>query len=72
MTSNSMDEPYCITNPMPKLYKFLFRIQLDEETQEMALAFVTNWLEERGRTIKRQKLVNMPLSGMFQVKVWLN
>jgi hypothetical protein len=69
---NDDTEPFVITNPSRKFYKFLFRVRLDEETAEMANSFVDNWLADKGWSIKRQKIVNLPLQGMFQIRTWLN
>lgn len=69
---NDDGEPFCITNPMRKQYKFLFRVALDDDTLKIAMRFIVEWLEQHGWTIKRQKVICMPLQEMFQVKVWLN
>ncbi len=69
---NEDTEPFCITNPERKLYKFLFRVRMDEETMEMANSFVVKWLEDKGWSIRRQKIINLPIQGMFQIKTWLN
>lgn len=65
-------EPFCITNPTRKYYKFLFRSALDDETIILGEQFCKKWLEERGWTIKRQKIVDIRNSFMFQIRVWLN
>jgi hypothetical protein len=65
-------EAFSITNPSRKSYKFLFRIPMDDETLLIGEQFCKRWVEERGFTIKRQKIVNMLLHGMFQINIWLN
>ena len=69
---NDDTEPFCITNPSRKYYKFLFRVPMDDETAPLAEQFCKDWLAEKNWTIKRQKIVNMPLHKMFQIRVWLN
>lgn len=66
------EEAFCITNPSRKQYRFLFRVSLDDETLAIGQKFVDEWLLEHGKTIKRQKIVDMPIQGMFEIKTWLN
>lgn len=66
------EDPFCITNPSRKFYKFLFRVRLDEETLPVAIDFVSKWIDRHSWTIKRQKIVNMPIQDMFEIRAWLN
>lgn len=64
-------DPFIISNPYGKFYKFLFCAWLNDSTYQDAMEYVNRWALEHGWTIRREKTRNIHDDGKFEIMAWL-
>ena len=66
-----MIEPFMITNPHRKMYKFFFHGPIEEESYESLENGIKHWCAEKGYIIKRQLGKYNASALVFEYRIWL-